>query len=272
MFPTGSDALQDLYRTADRVRAAGLTREAAEPLYRDFVEFVRMFAPGGRVLDVGCGAGWSTAQFADKRFDATGLDLNPAAFEPPPHDRLRFRVGSGTAIPFPDHTFDVAAANQVIEHVPDPAKMLDEMVRVVRPGGVVAIVGPNLLGLGGYVRAMTRFVWWNRPWWTILFRSKDMPRHPFGNTLPESAAGLVVGLARVTGKSLSRRAVFLMREPDLRPPFHSDNDAVYLCNPLDLARHLRDRGCTVLRDVAPGRGAWTRMLATGTWVAARTPG
>ena len=149
--------------------------------------------------------------------------------------------------------------------------MLDEMVRVVRPGGCVCIVGPNLLGLNLYLQALTRYVWWNRQRRTILFRSLGMPRHPIGNTLPEVAYELFVTLGRIVRKSFSRHAAFTMREPDLRPPFHSDNDALYLCNPLDLTRYFRSLGCEVLRDVGLGRSGWTRMLAGGSWVAVRTP-
>ena len=149
--------------------------------------------------------------------------------------------------------------------------MLVEMVRVVRPCGCVCIVGPNILGLNLYRLALTRYVWRNRPRRTILFRSLGMPRHPTGNTLPEVACGLFVALARIIRKSISPHAAFTMRKPDLRPPFHSDNDALYLCNPLDLTRYFRSLGCDVLRDVALGRPGWTRMLAGGTWVAVRTP-
>jgi hypothetical protein len=98
-----------------------------------------------------------------------------------------------------------------------------------------------------------------------------MPRHPFGNTVPEAAAALVRNLALIARKTLSRRPTFTLRVPDTRPPFHADNDAVYLCNPLDLVRYFRRRGCTVLRDSKPGRPGWVRVLAGGTWVAARTP-
>lgn len=58
-MPPPSD-LEDLYRSASGVRAAGLTPEASEPLYRSYVEFVCRFAPAGRVADVGWGTGWST--------------------------------------------------------------------------------------------------------------------------------------------------------------------------------------------------------------------
>jgi SAM-dependent methyltransferase len=270
MNPT-DEALQELYRSGERVRAARLTAATVELVYRPYVEFVRAFTPAGRLLDVGCGAGWSTSLFAAHGYDATGVDLNPRAFEPAPAERLRFVEGSATALPFPDASFDIVAAHRALEHVPDPAAMLGEMVRMTRAGGLVAVVGPNLLSVGLSLRTLGLYVWRNRPPRTILVRSAAMPRHPFGNTLPEAVAALARNLLRIARKSLARRADFTMRVPDLRPPFTADNDAVYLCNPLDLRRYFRERGCVVLRDVALGRGGWTRMLAGGTWVAARTP-
>lgn len=269
--PDALAALHALYTSAADTRTSGQTAASSEPLYQRYVDFVARYAPTGAVLDVGCGAGWSTYWFAARGFAATGVDLNPAAFEAPPGDRLRFEAGSGLALPFPAGRFDAAAANQCLEHVPDPAGMLDEMIRVVKPGGVVCVVGPNLLGVGPSVAALTRYAWRNRPRSRILFRDAGMPRHPFGNTLPEAACALARNLWLIARKSASRRARFTFRRPDLVPPFHADNDACYLCNPLDLARYFRGRGCTILAADAPGRSAWTRVLAGGTWVAARTP-
>jgi SAM-dependent methyltransferase len=266
------EQLENLYRSGAGVRTTGLTRDDAARYYADYIQFVAEFVtPGGRVLDVGCGTGWSTDLFAEREYDATGIDLNPAAFEPQARDRLRLIEGSGMAIPLLAAGFDAAAAYQSLEHVPDPKRMLAEMVRVVRPGGIVCVVGPNLLGLSGYLRALTWYVWRNRPLRTIVFRSPEMPRHPIGNTLPEVVRGLFVALGRIVQKSLTRDATFSMREPDIRPPFWADNDATYLCNPLDLTRYFRGLGCEILRDAALGRPGWTRMLAGGTWVAIRTP-
>lgn len=270
-MPTGTHSLEELYRTTDRVRAAGLTAATSESVYQRYVDFVRAFVPAGRILDVGCGSGWSTHWFAAKGFEATGVDLNAGAFEPPPANRLRFVEGSATDLPFGAGAFDVVASYQCLEHVPDPGKALREMIRVARPGGVVCIVGPNLLSLGQSAQALTKHVWNNRPRRRVLFRDAGMPRHPFGNTLPEVVWALGRNTFLLGRKWLSRRPSLTMREPDLRPPFHADNDAVYLCNPLDLTRFFRGRGCRVLRDTALGRSGLTRMLAGGTWVAARTP-
>ena len=265
--------LQEMYATQTTgMRATSLSVVDSRALYRNYLNFVREFAsPPAQVLDVGCGAGWTTALFAADGYVATGLDLNPAGFEPPPSDRLTYVAGSGMALPFPDRQFDVVTTHQTLEHIPDPARMLDEMVRVCRPGGIVVVVGPNLVAFNPLLLGLTRYVWRSRPLRNILFRTPNMPRHPYGNTLPEVVASFFSTAWRIIRLTTSRRPLFLMRTPDLRPPFHSDNDACYRCTPLDLTRYFSRKGCYVLRDVALGRGGWTRVVSGGTWVAARLP-
>ena len=105
----------------------------------------------------------------------------------------------------------------------------------------------------------------------MLWRGAGKPRHPFGNTVPEALAQLMVTGARIVRKSFERDPCILMREPDLVPPFHGDNDAVYLCNRLDVSKYFRKQGCAAggCSALALGRPRFTRMLAGGIWVAAR---
>jgi SAM-dependent methyltransferase len=265
------EQLRELYEQSDRVRCSFRDVAQARPIYERYVEFVAHHAPArGKLLDAGCGTGWSTYFFAEAGFEATGVDLNPGAFEPPALPNLAFMNGSVVNLPFDDNSFAVVTAHQVLEHIPDPARMLSEMNRVLRPGGLLCIVGPNLLSLANCLRAGLH-AWRNRPLRRILIRGPETPRHPFGNTFPEACASSLMTVVRVIRKKLQRQVSFTYREPDLRPPFHGDNDAVYLCNPLDVGRYLRTLGFTVLRDVALRRTKWTRMLAGGTWVAARKP-
>src|SRR5437762_4144190 len=141
---------QHLYRTADQgVRVTfGGDRQKALDYYREFVAFVRGVAPPAgapRLLDVGCGSGWSTFALAHEGYDATGIDLNENAFEPPAAERLCLRRGSALEIDFPAAAFDVVVTYQCLEHLPDPERALGEMDRVCKPGGVVCVVGPNLV-------------------------------------------------------------------------------------------------------------------------------
>src|SRR5437867_8658147 len=94
---------QHLYETADEgVRLSfGGDRARALVYYREFVEFVSGVFPAAdapRLLDVGCGSGWSTFALAHEGFDATGIDLNASAFEPPATERLCLRRGSALDI------------------------------------------------------------------------------------------------------------------------------------------------------------------------------
>lgn len=87
----------------------------------------------GRVLEVGSGTGL----LQDMVADYVGVDItaSSAAFM-----RKPFGVGSATALPFPDNSFDGAFSFWVLEHIARPAAMLDEMRRVVRPGGTIFLV------------------------------------------------------------------------------------------------------------------------------------
>src|SRR5882672_994 len=105
--------LQELYRSADCVRCSFAGIEPARSNYARYVEFVAAHAPAGaKLLDVGCGTGWSSYFFAERGFRTTGVDLNPAAFETPAHPQLTLAEGSGLDLPFADETFDVVAAHQ----------------------------------------------------------------------------------------------------------------------------------------------------------------
>lgn len=103
--------------------------------------------PGMNVLDVGCGPGTITADLAalvapgrvtavEVTEDALGLARDEAARRG--RDDITFAVSDVHALAFPDGTFDVVHAHQVLQHVADPVMALREMRRVCAPGGIVA--------------------------------------------------------------------------------------------------------------------------------------
>ncbi len=266
--------LQEIYREAALVRPRWSDPSKARQYYSDYVGFVGGKANGKpeRLLDVGCGSGWSTLLFRDAGFDAVGLDVTLDCVEVSPIPRgLTFAAVSAMEIPFAPESFDVVCSYQTIEHVPDPRRALEEFDRVLLPGGTVYIVGPNLISPLSAARSIIRYVWRNRPLRTIFVRAPEMPRHPAGNTLPELVVNLALNSARIASKLASRDVHFSMRTPDTREPFYSDNDACYLCNPVDLARFYEARGYEILRTSKAGRPPWISLLATGTWFAARKP-
>ncbi|MBY0279883.1 methyltransferase domain-containing protein [Candidatus Binatia bacterium] len=106
--------------------------------------------PHLRWLDVGCGNGAFTemifARCAPAAIDGVDPSEAQLAFaRTQPAARLaQFHQGDAMALPFPDGAFDVAVMPLVIFFVPDPAKGVAEMARVVRAGGVVAAYGWDL--------------------------------------------------------------------------------------------------------------------------------
>jgi SAM-dependent methyltransferase len=264
--------VQELYRQGTDVRPHSFDEASARAYFRDYVGFVSGEAPaGGRALDVGCGSGWTSLLLHEAGLDTVGVDLTADAFEVAARDRLTFVAGNAMSLPFPDSTFDVVSGYQMLEHVPDPAQALSEFARVLRPGGVVCVVGPNLVSPFVCARSLVLYVPKNRPLSTILFRNESMPRHPSGNTAPEVIASIVRNTVRLARKLASPEATFTMRTPDTKPPFHSDNDACYLCNPVDLARYFGRRGYNITRVTKPGRTKVAGLFAGGTWFAARKP-
>jgi len=113
-------------------------------------------APSGlKWIDVGCGNGAFTELLVERCAPTlvNGIDPSEAqidfARKRPAARRAKFDRGDAMALPFLVDAFDVAIMALVIFFVPDPAKGVAEMARVVRPGGMVAAYAWDMLG-GGF--------------------------------------------------------------------------------------------------------------------------
>ena len=100
--------------------------------------------PGGKVLDVGCSAGYFVEAALDRGFDATGLEPSTWLCE-----RARERVGSERVLQgtfevtsLEGSSFDAVTMWDVLEHVPDPLSFLRRAWGVLRPGGVLLLNVP----------------------------------------------------------------------------------------------------------------------------------
>ena len=260
--------LQDLYRnSSQKVRKITLKAEDAEKHYGRYVNFVLRYAQSGSFLDIGCGSGWSSYLFSQKNMDVRGMDLHESGYEAPESETLKFEKGDAQNLKFSDEMFDNVSTNECLEHVPDPELALREMIRVLKPGGHLFIVGPNLLSLGMSIKALFRYVWMQRPITRVLFRDKDLPYHPLGNTLPEIITYLFKNIFRILGKLMSSKPSFIMRVPDLRPPFHADSDSCYLLNPIDLEKFVANHtNLKIVQSGAIGRPSSLKLVAAGTWI------
>lgn len=95
---------------------------------------------GARVLDVGCGAGFLSNYLARQGFEVTGLDASKESLTVAArHDetgRVVYQVGDALALPHANESFDAVCAMDFLEHVEDPASVVRECARVLRPGGL----------------------------------------------------------------------------------------------------------------------------------------
>jgi ubiquinone/menaquinone biosynthesis C-methylase UbiE len=100
----------------------------------------------GRVLDVACGPGIVTAALAATATEVVAFDLTPEMLvkarercAKAGRTNVAFQEGSATSLPFADASFDAAVTRLSFHHFVEPRDVLAEMLRVVKPGGVVAV-------------------------------------------------------------------------------------------------------------------------------------
>ena len=120
--------------------------------------FLDWVAPtsGLRWVDIGCGNGAFTELLVDRCAPAEVQGIDPSeaqlSFARTRHTAgiARFQQGDAMALPFPDRSFDAAVMALVIFFVPEPAKGVAEMKRVVKPGGTISAYAWDILEEGGF--------------------------------------------------------------------------------------------------------------------------
>ena len=126
--------------TYDRVGAA--LSFGQDPRWRRFL-VSRLPRDGGHVLDVATGTGLVAAALVERGFRVTGVDQSPemlALARERFDGRLELVEGSADELPFADASFDHLTFTYLLRYVDDPAATMRELVRVVRPGGTVAML------------------------------------------------------------------------------------------------------------------------------------
>lgn len=102
--------------------------------------------PDSAVIDVGTGTGFVAAGLAGRVASVIGVDNSPGMLAVAADNlaaldahNVTLMEGDLDNLPLPDDSADIAVANMVLHHAADPAAMLTEMARVVRPGGTIAV-------------------------------------------------------------------------------------------------------------------------------------
>jgi len=247
-FQSGVSGLKEYYKTS-----VGYQKHLLLKKYDYFERFVScvccVSSPSDLILDLGCGTGQSTGSIAARGRTVIGSDISDLFIREASKESLcRFVTSDAARLPFQDHIFDVICAMEFIEHVWPVDTILMEMNRVLKPGGRIVIVSPNLVS----------------PMWPI----RDLPgmvarrkfRAPLYANYLEAISFFCRALRLTVKKKLARIPEFISRHPDLE---HADDggdfDAVYHSNALDLSRFLRNHGYRVKLHVLPQKSSYAYL-------------
>lgn len=139
----GQETKIDLGRQIRKIEAA--TQEA-----RSALRLIRRHAPSGRILEIGCAAGWFLREAARQGYQATGVDITRqlVAFA---RDVIGVdaREGTLTSVPFDPGSFDVVYHRNVLSHLAYPLESFRRMRELLRPGGLVVFQTGNVAELPG---------------------------------------------------------------------------------------------------------------------------
>jgi SAM-dependent methyltransferase len=198
-------------------------------------EFVREYSlENKRVLDVGSGNGL----LQDAVTDYTGLDISATArrFYHKP-----FVEGSATDMPFPDATFDALWSIWVLEHIPNPERALNEMRRVLKPGGVMFLMPAfdvmRYQAQGYGVRNYSDFNWIGK----LIKASVPVAQSKFVHYLHYHQVRLIrsTGVRMTGGPSRLR---FVRLRPNYDQYWQADSDAAISVSAHELYLWFKTRG------------------------------
>jgi SAM-dependent methyltransferase len=204
-----------------------------------------------QIVEIGGGSGGAMHSFLSKRpaGRAVVVELSPTLLRIAQADGKSWVLAvAGTALqlPFRDLSGDAVVACEVIEHLPDVAQALDELVRIVRRPGLVIIGLPNHASL----------------WTPIEDAVRRRNRDAFGVTRGRGTWRWWRRNAVLTWrKRLTSRAELLYRQPILDGVSGGDADAVYYAAPLDLMRFFRRHHLDLVKTSAE-----LRLGAIGRWL------
>lgn len=123
-----------------------LEKQNAQPQYSvlEEIKFLELDLNGKKIFDAGCGTG-SLSRILAENFTSTisGCDASFERIQEArelSHHHLHFFQANLTALPTPDHEYDVIFLRFVLEHTLAPAKIISEMTRILKPGGHLIVI------------------------------------------------------------------------------------------------------------------------------------
>lgn len=218
--------------------------------------------PGMKVLDYGCGAGQSLLDLRELGAEGYGVEADRNVARIAQHHGINIYIGSIFDNPFPNVKFDLIILNQVLEHVPDPVRLLQVLSERLQDGGRLVLAVPNADSL--YRRLFGRlWINWHIPYHLHHFNKRSL------RTLAARKNWRLVGIRTITPNLwtvLQIRAVFStttlgVPNPMWTPALGGEEAS----NPSFVKRIARKLLSTGIRLVAPVIGMANRTVDALGW-------
>jgi SAM-dependent methyltransferase len=199
-----------------------------------YIDYVSLSAAHNCVLlELGCGVGQSTELLRKVGYNVIGVDgcekfITQAKISFPQN---KYFCCQAESLSFLDGSLDCVASYNTIEHFINLEKIMEEVIRVLKPGGLFIIHSPNLLSIQHQINAIKRF--------------KGMTYDGKKNIFQL----IVMALKNIIFlfiRRLSRRALIIYRKPSETFDF-PDVDATWLMNPIDMRNLLKEYGFEILK-------------------------
>jgi SAM-dependent methyltransferase len=215
------------FEQPDPARFYGALAEDTAALVTDLWRAEQGLAPTGQILlDVGGGPGYFATAFSRAGFTYIGVEPDPAEMHAGPviKDGTAYVRASGTALPFADDSVDVCLSSNVAEHVAEPWRLGNEMLRVTKPGGLVVLSYTVWLGpFGGHETGWWHYLGGERAARRYTRKHGHPAKNNYGSSLFAVSAADGLQWANATGALLTafpryhpRWAWWMVRVPVLR--------------------------------------------------------
>jgi SAM-dependent methyltransferase len=188
---------------------AAFLREQQDPEYcyvlmgRDTAALMSRYVnlDGARVADVGGGAGYFAEAMRERGASVTCIDVDAGEMSSRGGELPEGAVlGSAMSLPLRTGCFDVSFSSNVLEHVPDPFAMADEMLRITRTGGTMFLAFTNWLSpWGGHETSPWHYLGGDRAARRYHRRTGHEPKNRFGQSLFPVSVGAALRWARNHG-------------------------------------------------------------------------
>jgi SAM-dependent methyltransferase len=123
-------------------------RDNITRLARGRLEAIEHYRQGGKLLDVGCAAGFLLDEARRRGWETRGVEVSRFASEYARRElNLDVFTGSLDAAKLPEQEFDAVVLYFVLEHLRDPLALLQEIHRILKPRGLLSVAVPNIAGL-----------------------------------------------------------------------------------------------------------------------------